>query len=199
MVGTRPFKSQLLVKRLIIMALLGEHVFKLRRLPIAGGLVAALLILVMGIYWFITANFTQVELFSSLSMFIELFAVVLTILFGLGAAGFFGLLVLDLQNALVVNDDGLQFKSSFFTIAPIPWRTVEHIGLFSVENRDVYVVHIDKPRAFIDRHKGLLIRFALRVNHQISGSPIAVANGLLEVGEVNLFELLHKYGERYAA
>lgn len=181
------------------MDLLGEHVFKLRRLPIAGGLAAAVLILAIGIYWFFTANFTQVELFSSLTMFIELFGVVLTILFGVGAAIFFGLLVLDLQNALVINDDGLEFKSSFFTIEPIAWHTVEHIGLFSVENRDVYVVHIEQPRVFIGRHKGLLIRFALRVNHQISGSPIAVANGLLEVGEVDLFELLHKYGERYAA
>ena len=180
------------------MDLLGEHTFKLRRQPIAGGLLAALLILAAGIYWFVTANFTVVGLSHSFSMGIELLCVVLLILFGLGASGFFGLLVLDFENALVVNDDGLQFKSSFFTIEPIPWNIVEHIGLFNVQNRDVYVVHINEPRAFIDCHNGLIVRFALRVNNQFSGSPIAIAFGLLDVKDTDLLELLNQYCERYA-
>lgn len=181
------------------MDILGEHIFKLRRLPIAGGLLASFSVLIAGVYWFVTANFYLADLFSSFSVFLELACVVLLILFGLGASLFFGLLVFDLQNALVVNDDGLQFKSSFFTIKPINWDIVEHIGLFNTQNRDVYVVHIEQPKDFINTHQGLLIRFFLKVNNEITGSPIAIVYGLLEVGDSNLLEVLNRYCDRYAS
>ncbi len=92
---------------------------------------------------------------------------------------------------LVIDDDGLTDNSNMLSVGFIPWADITEISLAKGDfNRDVYVIKIRNPQAYLEK----AARYATSLQYQFKhfGSPIVINLVALDVGPRGLWTLLNE-------
>jgi hypothetical protein len=119
------------------------------------------------------------------------------ILVGLSSITFFGLVAIVLitkiiksEAGMIINDDALIDNTSGVSAGFIAWNDIRKINYTYTGNHVFMVVILRKPENYIERETNFLKRFAMRMNHKMSGSPIHILVSFLDIDLYTLNETI---------
>jgi hypothetical protein len=97
--------------------------------------------------------------------------------------------LLDKKPGLIIDEQGITDNSSGSSLGFIPWHEIVAIRRTTVMDIPMLLIELKHPNEFIDKAKGL-IKTSLSYNHEMYGTPLAIAGNTLKCDFNTLTTLL---------
>ena len=99
----------------------------------------------------------------------------------------------DMKPGLIVNKAGLINNSSGIAAREVLWSDVCDMAVFESKSTKMVFLNVHNPEQYIDREKNVLVRFILRQNFNMYGSPIGISTVGLKISFDELLDILNRY------
>ena len=122
---------------------------------------------------------------------------------GISAVCFFGLgsvfvvtKLFDNKPGLIIDKDGIIDNSNMTSIGLVVWADIKRIEKEKVGSTQFLIIHVNKPKKYVERAKNWLSKKTMLANQKMYGSPLSITSNSLKITFEELETLINKEFER---
>ena len=123
------------------------------------------------------------------SSFIEVVGYCGILFFGFGCAVLIRKL-LDHRPGLIIDQNGITDNTTYMSVGRIEWKDIVGLNTYQVESTKMIIIYIENPEKYIKRAKNSLAAKSMRMSQSMTGSPLSINSGALQISHDELEHLL---------
>ena len=118
-------------------------------------------------------------------VFIRIIGLVMCVL-GVPGLLILGRKITSPQMGLLINEEGITDNGTGSSIGLVHWKDIMSLRMTGIPNSKMLLIMVREPQKYINQGTGKLVRFFLRLNNMIYGSPIVIPTITLNIKEDDL-------------